>query len=419
MSETVIDAAQREAAKAARLHHLRRVISLLLPLAAAGLYAASHFKAQFPALAWVQSFCEAALIGGIADWFAVVALFRNPMGIPFPHTAIVPRNKNRIGLELGRFVEQNFLTPENVAGKFTEKGLARIGLTWLSQPANASHVVDAAGDALPRLLRDLARSDTGHALGNVVGRFLDQVEIAPILARLLDSLSGSEHAKIVVDYIIAQVASTLHKSRPFIKTRFAQQSRLTPFWVDGYLVNRFVDAIVDMAAEVAADPNHELRALVEEELARIATGLRETPDVQIQLRQAQHDVLARLDPATLVQNALLGAGTTNDRLLSPELAAEFAAMLARVCARLADDPALITAIDARLRRLIVQVLTLFGPQFSALIADAVEQWDADTVSRKLEIEVGPDLQYIRLNGMLVGGLAGVALHPLLHILGVQ
>jgi uncharacterized membrane-anchored protein YjiN (DUF445 family) len=410
----------REDLKRARLWRLRVITTALLPAAVGVLIVAGRFKHVWPVLGWVQSFAEAALVGGLADWFAVVALFRHPMGVPFPHTAIVPRNKDRIGIELGRFVEQNFLTPANVAEKFAEQGLAARGLGWLADPENAAQVVHALGDAVPVLTREFAGTETGRSLGVLVAGQLERVPAAPLVATLLEALSSSREVKGAADFMLARVAGVMDHSRGYIKARFAERSRLTPFWVDQYLVNRFVDAIVDMAHEVAADADHPMRDLVETEMMRLAVRLREDEGLQQRLQDTQRDLLRSLDSQRLIREALSHAAAASpDSEAAALRQRQLAELVARFAEHVAADPGMVGWLDRRLRSVIEQALGLFEQQFSVLISDVVQKWDARTVSEKLELEVGSDLQFIRLNGMVVGGLAGLVLHPVLGWLGIN
>jgi len=409
-----------ESLKAQRLRRLRLITTGLLPVAVAILWGAGRLKGVYPIFGWVQSFAEAALVGGLADWFAVVALFRHPMGLPFPHTAIVPRNKDRIGIELGRFVEQNFLTPANVAEKFAEQGLAAMALGWLAQPVNSQSVVRGLGDALPRLAQEFAGTETGRSLGVLVLGQLERVPAASLAATVLEAVTQSRQVKTVADFLLQRVADVLDHGREYIKLRFAQRSRLTPLWVDSYLVNRFVDAIADLSAEVAADPEHAMRELVETELQTMALRLRSDPELQASLQASQVELLHAIDMGDLVNAALNQAASEP---VDPEAAALRQAQLAEVISRFATqvaaDPGMVRWLDKRAKMTIERLLGLFERQFSALISDVVQRWDAKTVSEKLELEVGYDLQFIRLNGMIVGGVAGLVLHPLLVILGIN
>ena len=409
-----------EGIKAQRLRRLRMITTGLLPVMMAVLWGAGRLKGQYPAFGWVQSFAEAALVGGLADWFAVVALFRHPMGLPFPHTAIVPRNKDRIGIELGRFVEQNFLTPANVAEKFAEQGLAAMGLRWLAQTENAESVVRGLGGALPRLAQEFAGTETGRGLGVLVAGQLERVPAASLAATVLEALTSSRQVKTVSDFLLQRVADVLDHGRDYIKFRFAQRSRLTPAWVDGYLVNRFVDAIVDLAAEVAADPEHAMRDLVETELSGMALRLRQDAGLQDRLQASQLELLHAIDTGGLVSAALRqAAATPEDPAAAAARQAQLAEVLSRFAIQVAADPGMVRWLDKRAKQAIERLLGLFEQQFSALISDVVQRWDAKTVSEKLELEVGADLQFIRLNGMIVGGVAGLVMHPLLVALGIN
>jgi uncharacterized membrane-anchored protein YjiN (DUF445 family) len=341
---------------------MKMIATTLLGVMAIVFAVSARLKPAYPLLAWVEAFSEAALIGGLADWFAVVALFRHPGGIPFPHTAIVPQNKDRIGEQLGIFVEQNFLTPAILATRLRELDLARHALRWLAEPdhwramfaaAREGDVARAAGSAL-----EIVTEDGAHQ--RILARML------PVLAQWLDG------------------------QRTEIKRRFARRSLLTPGFVDAYIVNRFVDGIIDLIGEVATTPGHPMRAQFDAYLHELATRLREDPDLEAHA----------------------------ERLRTAESAvARFGEIAAKIAGSMLEEPALVERLNARLCDAVEAVLGRFSHQFSALIDEVVRRWDAEQISEKIESELGPDLQFIRLNGSLVGGAAGVVLHAALVVSG--
>ena len=341
---------------------MKTIATALLGVMAILFAVSARLKPAYPLLGWVEAFSEAALIGGLADWFAVVALFRHPGGIPFPHTAIVPHNKDRIGAQLGIFVEQNFLTPSNIAARMRELGLARSLLIWLAVPdhwramfatAREGDVARAAGAAL-----EIVTEDGAHQ--RILGRVL------PVLAGWLDG------------------------QRREIKRRFAKRSLLTPGFVDAYIVNRFVDGMIDLIGEVATTPDHPMRAQFDAYLRELAVRLREDPDLEAQAERLR---------------------------ASQSAVARFGEIAAKIAASMLEEPALVERLDARLCDAVEAVLGRFSHQFSALITEVVQRWDAEQISEKIETELGPDLQFIRLNGSLVGGAAGVMLHAALVVSG--
>ncbi|HZX69112.1 MAG TPA: DUF445 domain-containing protein [Candidatus Elarobacter sp.] len=341
---------------------MKTIATALLGVMAIVFAISARLKPAYPLLAWVEAFSEAALIGGLADWFAVVALFRHPGGVPFPHTAIVPHNKDRIGAELGIFVEQNFLTPSNIAARMRELDVARSLLGWLAVPANWRALLATAREG------DIARA-AGSALEIVT--------------------EDGAHQRIL-GRVLPVVAGWLDGQRREIKRRFARRSMLTPGFVDAYIVNRFVDGMIDLIGEVATTPDHPMRAQFDAYLRELAVRLREDPDLE-----------AHAERLRTAQSAV----------------ARFGEIAAKIAASMLEEPALVERLDARLCDAVEAVLGRFSHQFSALIDEVVRRWDAEMITEKIETELGPDLQFIRLNGSLVGGAAGVVLHAALVISG--
>ncbi len=402
----------------ARLRKMKTIATALLGVMAILFVLAARFKPAYPPLAWLEAFSEAALIGGLADWFAVVALFRHPAGVPLPHTAIVPKNKDRIAVQLGIFVEQNFLTPSNIAARLRGLDLAGHLLRWFAVPENTRKLFAGARALLPRLLDAVDDTEVRAIVRRVVVEELEQLDVARAAGSLLAiATAGGAHQRVLAR-ILPVVARWLDGQRAEIKRRFAKRSLLTPAFVDAYIVNRFVDGMIDLTAEIAQTPDHPIRRELDAYLRELVVRLHEDPETAAQA--------ARLKTA-IVQGSeldqLVAAGWSALRARLERMPAESAdtepssTRLAEIAAKIAQgmlgDPAVVERFNERICAAAESVLARFQQQFSLLITEVVQRWDADEVTDKIESELGPDLQFIRLNGSLVGGAAGVVLHAAL------
>jgi uncharacterized membrane-anchored protein YjiN (DUF445 family) len=406
--------------KRARLRQMKTIATGLLGVMAVVFVIASRLQPAHPWLAWVQAFSEAALIGGLADWFAVVALFRHPGGIPLPHTAIVPNNKDRIGTQLGIFVEQNFLTPALIASKLRELDLAGHVLRWFAVPGNCASLFVNVRALVPRLLDAVDDAEIRAVVRKVVADEIAELDLSRAAGGVLEIVTAGGAHQRVLARILPVVAAFLNGQRAEIKRRFAKRSLLTPGFVDAYIVNRFVDGMVDLVEEVARTPDHPMRRDFDAYVRAMVVRLRDDPEMQAQAERLKNAMLQGAELDQLVAAAWNALRTRLERPQSesPESAGlRFAEIAARVTREMLDDPALVERLNVRLCDVAESVLTRFQQQFSLLITEIVQRWDADEIGEKIETELGPDLQFIRLNGSLVGGAAGLMLHAALVVSG--
>lgn len=399
---------------------MKTIATSLLGVMAVVFIVSSRFAPAHPWLAWVQAFAEAALIGGLADWFAVVALFRHPGGVPLPHTAIVPHNKDRIGVQMGIFVEQNFLTPTLIASKLRELDLARHALRWLAVPANCLGLFTTARALVPRLIDAVDDDEVRAAVRRAVAREVEHLDASRAAGEVLRIVTADGAHQRVLARVLPGAARWLDGQRTEIKRRFAKRSMLTPGVVDAYIVNRFVDGMIDLAGEVANTPAHPMRAHLDAYLNELVGRLRDDPEMRAQAERVKRAVLDGTELDELVAAAWSALKARLERAPS-ESAAPAATRLAEIAARVAsgmlEEPELVERLNVRLCDAAEAVLARFQQQFSLLITEIVQRWDADVITEKIETELGPDLQFIRLNGSLVGGAAGVVLHAALVLTG--
>jgi uncharacterized membrane-anchored protein YjiN (DUF445 family) len=407
--------------KRARLRQMKTIATGLLAVMAVVFVIASRLQPAHHWLAWVQAFSEAALIGGLADWFAVVALFRHPGGLKLPHTAIVPNNKDRIGTQLGIFVEQNFLTPTLIASKLRELNLAGHALRWFAVPRNVAALFENVRALVPRLIDAVDDDEIRAVVRKVVADEVAQLDLSRAAGGVLEIVTADGAHQRVLARVLPVLAGWLDSQRPEIKRRFAKRSILTPGFVDAYIVNRFVDGMVDLVDEIARTPDHAMRQQFDVYVRDFAERLRDNPEMQAQAERLKNAILqgAELDQLVAAGWNALRARLERPPSGNPESAGlRFIEIAARIAREMLDDPELVERLNVRLCDVAESVLARFQQQFSALITEIVQRWDADEISEKIETELGPDLQFIRLNGSLVGGAAGVMLHAALVVSGV-
>ncbi|HVO88853.1 MAG TPA: DUF445 domain-containing protein, partial [Casimicrobiaceae bacterium] len=269
-------------AESAKLDQLRRMqgIALALLLTMAGLLALTTFTVTtHPWTAWIRAFTEAAVVGAVADWFAVVALFRHPLGLPIPHTAIIPENKDRIGESLGRFVEENFLTPQNVMQRLARVNLAKAGAGWLAEPANSERAAGGICAVIPRVLAMVEDEDVASFITRTLLAELEKINLARVTGEVLDAVTASEQYHVLFDDALKGAARLIAEYQPLILEKFGEASKYTPEFIDRYIVDRFVTGIVHLLQEVAADAEHPLRLRFAEGTRELIEKLKSSPEM--------------------------------------------------------------------------------------------------------------------------------------------
>ncbi|MCO5147074.1 MAG: DUF445 family protein [Aquamicrobium sp.] len=409
------DDVERE--KLAALRRTKAVATAALALCVAVFLTARAFEESWPALAYVAAFAEAAAIGGLADWYAVVALFRRPLGLPIPHTAIIPRNKDRIADNLGRFIEVNFLAPAPVREKLRQVDFALLVADWLADPRRAAGLARFTAKLVPQALAAAQGSGLRDFVGQRLAAQIGKVELAPLAADLLSTVTADRrHQRLFDEFMkifggLLRDEETLAAIRDRIRQELPSLARM--FQADAYLVKRLVAAAGTLLAEAEADPDHALRREFDRFVENFVHELRESPAYAARAEKLKRDLLARPELAGLAENFWAGLRAFADQDIASDdslIRRHLADMFAEVGRQLRDEP----AIRADMNHGFVIVLSAFVENqksgVSAFIADQVRSWDIVQLTRLIELNIGRDLQYIRFNGMLIGGLAGLALH---------
>ena len=401
-------------ADAARLSRLRRmkVLAVSLLLFAAVVYLLTRGQDGF--WGFVNAGAEASMVGAMADWFAVTALFRHPLGLPVPHTALVPRRKDEFGRSLEEFFAENFLQEEVIRERLATAGVSsRVG-AWLAETANAHRVVGEASTVLALGLRRLRDEDVRAVVEEVlIPRFVAE-PIAPVAGSLLQGILADDAHHGLVDLALDEAHRWLvHNQETFAEVLGERAPWWAPDRLNDAVTTRLHLEAIRWIADIRSDPDHHARQALDSLLHQLAEDLLTDPETQERAERLKLRVLEQ--PQTVATGmslwaafraALLAALEDGDGLLRERAAQE----LAGFGARLGRDEALRERLDASGADVVVWAVGRYGDELTAVITATIERWDGHEAARKIELHVGPDLQFIRINGTIVGGLVGVLIH---------
>ncbi|MEP6464301.1 MAG: DUF445 domain-containing protein [Frankiaceae bacterium] len=370
-------------------------------------------------VSYLRAAAEAGVIGGLADWFAVTALFRRPLGLPIPHTAIIPTRKDALGRNLGDFVGTNFLSEEVVRDRLHRADVAgRLG-SWLAEPAHAERVTAEVSVAV-RSAMDVLRDEDVHAvLERAVLKRLAGVSLGPPLGHVLERIvaDGAHHR--LVDVGIDRLHNWLAANREtMMKLIIAQAPLWSPDFLDQRVATRVYAELVRVSGEVVDDPNHAWRQGIDRFLATFADDLRTDPATIAHLEDLTTSLLEHPEIRRAFGDLVAAGRSLLLELIddpTSELRLRATDALVSFGGRLAADPVLAAKANRWLQDAAGYVVTHYRDELTRTITDTVERWDADETSRKVELQVGGDLQYIRINGTLVGSLAGLAIHAVTRL----
>jgi len=392
---------------------MRIIATLLLVAMTAVFIASSFYVAAYPWLAYVRAFAEAGMVGACADWFAVVALFRHPLGIPIPHTAIVPNNQARIAGAMGRFATNNFLTPKVLSRRLATVDAARWVADWLADSENARRLAHAIAGAIPGIVRALPRQQIADVVGKAVWRGVEAVPAAPIAANLLAIVWAQGQTQKLIERTIELLEASLQQHQPLIRQKVAaSSSRWIPRWVDGVVADRVMGSLTTTLVEMR-DPKHPWRVELKEAIEKLIVRLNTDPELRARVEVAKADWIA--DPLFREQVDALWAEIQNRLPSDPTVYSEriepvVQQALASAGRWLQEDQELKERINRWMRYLLRRTITPRRAEIGAFVTQVVENWDASTLVSRMELQVGKDLQYIRINGTVVGGLVGLIIY---------
>ena len=390
----------------------------LLVLMAAVFAVTRALEPRYPWLAFVKAFAEAAMVGGLADWFAVTALFRHPLGLPIPHTAIIPRNKDRIGETLATFIRDNFLIPSVVARRMRNIDVAGAVGRFLQTPAGEGTRIRAGAS---RLIADIFESLDDERLGGIVkgavATRIRKMEVSPLLGHALASAINEDRHVPMLEAAIRWTARALDANEPLIREMVHKKANwvLKLAGLDAKLADAIVDGLKKLTVEMSTDPAHPVRIKIEEALAQLANDLQTRPETRERVEAIKEQLLDNKSVSLWIdaiwqkgRESIIKAARNPDAVLAGKLGE----VLKSMGATLESDSRIRAAINQFARRAVVGLSASYGGSMVKLVSETVRTWDARTVTARLEAAVGRDLQYIRINGTLVGGLVGVVIHIL-------
>jgi uncharacterized membrane-anchored protein YjiN (DUF445 family) len=402
------------------LLHMKAVATGLFLAVTVVFVIARLLEDRWPTFGYVRAAAEAGMVGALADWFAVTALFRHPLGIPIPHTAIVPNRKNQLGRGLGTFVQTQFLAPDVLAARLETMDLTRRIGRWLADPEHARRISANAGAVVRGFTEVLDDEDIQHVLEASVVQRLRTTLAAPLAARVVDAAVEGGHHEVLFDNTLKGLARFLDENRALLRRKLAEES---PWWIpepiDNRLFRKLFNGVQGFLVEVQEQPDHPLRLQFRAWVADLAQGLRTDPAMIARGETIKSELLEHPDVRAWLSSIWVG---TKDSLLTVAddpasvLRQRVEGAVVRAGRTLQDDPALQAKLDHWIGTAVVYVAREYGHEIADLIATTVERWDGAEASRRIELQVGRDLQFIRINGTVVGGLAGLLIYSLGRLL---
>jgi len=399
----------------------RRRATGLLVLAAVVFVATYFFTDGTGFWGYLRAASEAGVIGGVADWFAVTALFRHPLGVRIPHTAIIARGKTVFGRGLGEFIAHNFLDPDHLADRLRDLDpAARLG-QWLVRPNNAEVVAAQGSGVIAGIANALEDEEIQESIQDAIQESIRTLELTPILGGAIELAMEGGHHHALIDATLRGVARSIEENQDLLRERIRQES---PWWmpepVDLILFQKVYDGIQRLVRDVTADPDHQIRRHLDSQALQLADRLKASPELRAQGEQLKAEMLAHPEFQAwaeglwtdLKQQLMRAAGEPES-----ELRRRLQTWTITVGERLADDSDLRHRVNTWVVSVSRQVVEQSGGEVADLIASTVDRWDAREASQRLELLLGRDLQFIRINGTLVGALVGLLIHSVVQIAG--
>jgi uncharacterized membrane-anchored protein YjiN (DUF445 family) len=407
---------QENSQKEQDLRKMKRNALILLGFAVVLFVVANVYKIE-----WLKAFSEAAMVGGIADWFAVVALFRHPLGIPIPHTALIPSNKDKIGENLGNFVSDEFLTREKLEVKIEQFDVAIKGSDWLIDEKNANTVARLiAENVIPGILKTIDDEEIRHFVQNQFSNKLSKLNFAEWIALGLESLSKSEKQEELVTNVLKTLIVELENNKHLIQEKVKSS---TPFLSFGLADKKIATGVFNGLYDFLDQASHQdsiIRKRINEYVMNFITELRDSAEMQ----QKVNDLVLGFANKKEVQDYINGiwleikTGIASDLALQEQstIKKSIANMIQSFGKGIQNDQLMMDKINNFIKNDVLSVLINNKKMIGDLISSTVKSWDTDEVSKKLELEIGSDLQYIRINGTLVGGLVGLLIYAVEYVM---
>ncbi|HEX2850447.1 MAG TPA: DUF445 domain-containing protein [Acidimicrobiales bacterium] len=409
-------AAERDAERASQLRTMKRRATALLVVVAAAFVAVTVLADGRGGWGYVQAALEGSMVGGLADWFAVTALFRHPLGVPIPHTAVIRERKDQFGETLGSFVQQNFLAPDVLADRVRGANVTERAAAWMCDGDHATQLARHASEVLVGLADVVRDEDVHRILDEELHRALERLPVAPLAGRALRMLTAQGRHQELLDAGLRAAERFLVDNHDDLRLRFGEQS---PWWLpdaaQDRIFERLLDGFTSLLRSVNDDPTHSMRRQFDERVDALIGRLETSAEMRDRGTELTRELLENPElrrwsatvwtdvKVSLRQQAADPESTLRLRLADTARAAG---------ERLHTDLALRARADELVERAVRFLADHFHDEISGLVSGTIARWDAEETSDKLELLLGRDLQFIRINGTVVGALAGVAIHGL-------
>jgi uncharacterized membrane-anchored protein YjiN (DUF445 family) len=397
-------------AKRADLRHMRAIALLLLVLMTVIFVATTAIKVDWPWVPYVRAFAEAGMVGACADWFAIVALFRHPFGIPIPHTGIVPHNKERIGIALGRFITNNFLSPKVAHEQLIRVDVVGSVARWINDPDNSRQLIQQVSLLLPQVLTSFRGPALGAFLGDAARRGIEAVPAAPLASKVLGVLWAGGAAQTAIERALDFGETSLTRHQDTINRMVSEQSsRWVPRWIDNAIAARVTAGLLSTMGEMR-DPDHPWRVELAQAVEKLIADLATDPEMRALGERMKAELLANplfVEQARALWDEIESGLNSDAAAHTKAIAGVLEVALHSLGRWLTDHPDRRARINRRIRLLLLRLLLPRRAEIGAYVTQVVQNWDSATLVDRLELQVGKDLQYVRINGTLVGGLVGL------------
>lgn len=369
-------------------------------------------------IGYVRAFSEAAMVGALADWFAVTALFRHPLGLPIPHTNLIENSKQKLGDNLGSFVVTNFLSPENIRPYIQKLKISNFVGEWLGKEKNQDLLLKNLSDIVLDILNKLDDSEVSRFISNKVSEMTDNIKLNAILGNGINYLLDKNDHQRIITNLSSQIKNYIAENDEMIKDRVKKGSyTFIPAFVDNKIADKITSGLSDFFKEIEQDPNHEIRNLITQKIYDFSNELKQDPKWEEEFKNIKNDLLKNdklneysNDIWISIKNTLTKELQDDESSLKKYLSKN----LNEFSQNLKNDENFQKKIDDWVRVTAYKYILKNTHQFGNLISSTVGNWQGKELSEKLELEVGKDLQFIRVNGTIVGGLVGLIIYTIAH-----
>ena len=412
--------AEAELKKRKKLTQMRLASGGILAIFTLAFFISKYYQGRYPAAVIILAISEAAMVGGLADWFAVTALFRHPLGLPIPHTALIPKEKNKIGKNLGSYVQQNFLTAEVLIEKIREFNAAGTISKWMTDNEKVSKMTDQVIKYVPEILDKLSDDDINRFIKSNILIGLDNLELNKLFAEILKTLTANNRHQEILNEGIRIVNNLMHENEQKMRELFSDRFSwfLQFIKADEYFFNKLLGAISEYLQELNDDKNHRHRKEFNNYMNELIVKL-ETSD---EYKQKVNSIKNSISNNEVLINYINNIWSDLKKMIIEDIKKpnsnikyQIEKTINSIGKNLLNDSAIRNKLNSGIENAAVEVISSNSDKIVRLISDKVESWSAKDFSESLELEVGSDLQYIRINGTLVGALVGAAIYFISHL----